>query len=108
MPSSAKINEIIQSDNLILIDFYATWCTPCKLMAKILGVVEKSFSRKIKVLQVDVDKYAELSEKYDVQGLPTLVLFHKGEIIWRRSGVLPQDYLMNELNQTISLREKRA
>lgn len=108
MPSSARINEIIQSDNLILIDFYATWCTPCKLMSKILGTVEKSLGRKIKVLQVDVDKYVELSEKYDVQGLPTLVLFQKGEIIWRRSGVLPQDYLMNELNQTISLHEKRA
>lgn len=106
MPSSAKLASLINTDEPVLVDFYASWCSPCKLLHPILKGVEKSFHHKLKILAIDVDKNPELASKFDVQGLPTLVLFKGGEILWRSSGVLPEDYLIQEIENKLNSRVK--
>ena len=87
---SQSFNSVIQSDKPVLVDFYAEWCGPCKMMAPILKQVKDD-------LKVDVDKNPQAANAYQVQGVPTLILFKKGQILWRQSGVVPANALKQEL-----------
>lgn len=80
-------NSIINSDKPVLVDFFAEWCGPCKSMAPEL----KKFAGSqdiVRVLKIDVDKNREASAKFNIQGVPTLILFRKGQILWRQSGAM--------------------
>lgn len=92
-------NELIQSDKPVLVDFFAEWCGPCKVMAPILKEVKEEVGDAASILKVDVDKNPQAAAQFQVQGVPTLILFKKGEILWRQSGVVPKNGLVGVINK---------
>ncbi len=95
----SKFNELINSDTPVLVDFYATWCGPCKTMSPILDEVATQVQGKAKIIKVDVDKNQQAAAAYQVRGVPTLILFKNGKQIWKQSGVVPANELVNLINQ---------
>ena len=83
-----NFNEIINSEQLTLVDFFATWCGPCKTMHPVLEQLKEQMGDRLRILKIDVDKNEALSSSYRVQAVPTLMLFRKGELLWRQSGAL--------------------
>ena len=83
-----SFGTITDSEIPVLIDFFATWCGPCQTLAPILQDVKKDLGEKVKIIKVDVDKNQELAQKFQVRGVPTLMLFKNGKQLWRQSGVL--------------------
>jgi len=91
--------DIIASEQLVLIDFFAEWCSPCKTMSPILEEVKISLGDRVKVLKIDVDKNQRLAAALNVQGVPTLVLYKKNELLWRQSGVVPMNDIISKINE---------
>lgn len=94
-----NFNDLIQQDKLVLVDFYATWCGPCKMMTPILEELKQKIGDSAHIVKVDVDKNQNAAAKYQVRGVPTLILFKKGEQVWRQSGVLSASELERILLQ---------
>jgi thioredoxin len=92
-------NEIIQSDKTVLVDFSAEWCGPCKMMAPILKDVKKEVGDSVTILKVDVDKSPKAASDYQVQGVPTLILFKNGKLLWRQSGVMSKAGLVSVIKK---------
>lgn len=90
-----SFNTIIDSETPVLVDFHATWCGPCKLLAPILKGVKGVLGEHVKIIKIDVDKNQSLASKYQVRGVPTLLLFKNGKQVWRESGVLQQNEIVN-------------
>src|SRR5690606_26409053 len=87
----SRFGEIINSDKPVLVDFYATWCGPCKMQEPILKKVKENLGEKATIIKVDVDKNPEAAGQFQVQSVPTLILFKNGKIVWRQSGVVPEE-----------------
>lgn len=94
-----KFNEMINGEQLTLVDFFATWCGPCKMMHPILEQLKEKMGDDIRILKVDVDKNEALSMQYRIQSVPTLMLFKKGEMLWRQSGAMSLNDLMLKISQ---------
>jgi len=92
-------NEIIQSDKLALVDFSAAWCGPCKMMAPILKDVKKELGDAVTIIKVDVDQSPQAAQHYQVQGVPTLILFKNGKQLWRQSGVVNKPGLVGVIKK---------
>lgn len=93
--------EIINSEQPILLDFFATWCGPCQMMGPILQQVKEELGDEVKILKVDIDKYRDLAAKYQVQSVPTFAIFKNSQLLWKESGAKPKEYLVNELKKYI-------
>lgn len=94
-----KFNEMINGEQLTLVDFFATWCGPCKMMHPILEQLKEKMGDDIRILKVDVDKNEAQSMQYRIQSVPTLMLFKKGEMLWRQSGAMSLNDLMQKISQ---------
>ncbi|MHB1921585.1 MAG: thioredoxin [Chitinophagaceae bacterium] len=98
--------ELIGSSTPTLVDFYATWCGPCKMMPPILKELKKKIGDQAKIIQVDVDKSPEVARQYQIQGVPTLALFRDGQIIWRQSGVVQAEFLRQVITRHLPKSEQ--
>jgi thioredoxin 1 len=91
--------ELISSDKPVLVDFFAEWCGPCKMMTPILKEVKTAMGDDVTIIKVDVDKNPQAADAFQVQGVPTLIIFQKGKIKWRQAGVVQAKQLQQLLQQ---------
>ncbi len=94
---SVKFQEIINSDRPVLIDFFATWCNPCKVMASVLNSVKEKVGSAARIVMIDVDQYPQIAAQYGVRGVPALFVFKNGEIVWQHSGTVDVNTLTDVL-----------
>ncbi|MEX0769576.1 MAG: thioredoxin [Balneolaceae bacterium] len=100
---TTSFTEMINSDTPLLVDFHADWCGPCKMMAPILKNLKKEMGEDLQIIKIDVDKNSDAAIKYQVRGVPTLILFHKGNLLWQQSGVVQLPQLKQMIRQKLSL-----
>ena len=94
----SSFNNIINSKTPVLVVFFADWCGPCKSLAPILKEVKEELGNNIKIVKIDVDKNLPLASKYQVRGVPTMILFKDGKQVWRQSGMLQKSEIINIIN----------
>lgn len=93
----SNFSTIIKSEKPVLIDFFATWCGPCKMLSPILREVKDSLGDRISIIKIDVDKNQQISSQYQVRGVPTMILFQNGKQLWRQSGVLTKEEIIKTI-----------
>ncbi|GLB51975.1 thioredoxin [Neptunitalea chrysea] len=93
----SSFKDLINQSKPVLIDFYAEWCGPCKMMAPILHNVKNDMGNQVSILKIDVDKNQELAAKYQIRGVPTLMIFKEGKQLWRQSGVVQEQQIKEVL-----------
>jgi len=97
-----KFNEIINQEQLTLVDFYADWCGPCKTLAPILQEVKLVLKDEVKIIKINVDQHQDLASEFMVRGVPTMLLFKKGELLWRQSGVMSRNDLVKVIREHLN------
>ncbi|WP_313098158.1 thioredoxin family protein [Epilithonimonas sp.] len=96
---SQKFQELIQSERPVLIDFFATWCQPCKVQSSVLNSVKEQVGDKARIVKIDVDQFPTIAADNGVRGVPTLAIFKNGELLWKESGV-------HDVNSLVGLLER--
>lgn len=97
----SSFSEIITKDKPVLVDFYATWCGPCKALAPVLKQVKESVKNEASIIKIDIDKNPNLATKLNVRGVPTLILYKNGKLIWRQSGVVSKELIIAKIKEQL-------
>lgn len=95
----SSFNDLINGNQLVLVDFFADWCGPCKMMSPILQEVKSIVKDQVKIIKINVDTNPELAAKFMVRGVPTLILFKNGNVLWRQSGVASKEDLVRLISE---------
>lgn len=95
----STFSEIINGETPVLVDFFAEWCGPCKMMTPVLEELKNDLKEDIIILKINVDKNTAISSKFEIKGVPTFMLFKQGKMLWRQSGMLQKQDLVNLINQ---------
>ncbi|MDZ7604831.1 MAG: thioredoxin [Cyclobacteriaceae bacterium] len=102
MSSKKTFNDLLKTSDIpVLVDFYADWCGPCKVLSPIVQEIASSMHGRVKVIKVNVDKNQHAAAHYGIRGVPTLILFRKGQVLWRQSGAMPKKALEDTLNKML-------
>jgi thioredoxin 1 len=96
-----SFNQIINGNLPVLVDFYADWCGPCKTMAPVIQEVGRQMSGKARVLKINVEKNQQLAYQYGIQAVPTFAIFRHGRVVWRHSGTIDKNSIVNHLSNNI-------
>lgn len=100
--STTSFHELIRTHPTpVLVDFWAEWCGPCKVIAPVLKEIARAYASRLTVVKVNVDEKPHIAQEYGIQGIPTLILFKNGSVAWRVSGALPYEQLDRELRQRL-------
>lgn len=96
---SQKFQELISSERPVLVDFFATWCQPCKVQSSVLNTVKENVGEKARIVKIDVDQFPQIAAQVGVRGVPTLAVYKNGELLWKESGVHDVNTLTELLNR---------
>ncbi|MDA9003274.1 thioredoxin [Flavobacteriaceae bacterium] len=99
----STFQQIIQDPKPVLIDFYATWCGPCKMMPPILTQLKEKMGENLRIIKIDVDKNPEVASKYQIRGVPTLMLMRESKVLWKQSGVQEVNVLKQTIEQHLEI-----
>ena len=99
----STFQQIIQDPKPVLIDFYATWCGPCKMMPPILIQLKEKMGENLRIIKIDVDKNPEVASKYQIRGVPTLMLMRESKVLWKQSGVQEVNVLKQTIEQHLEI-----
>ena len=94
-----NFDAIINDTRPVIVDFHALWCGPCKVQSPILSDIASEFGERVRVIKIDVDQNPGLASKYHIQGVPTVIIFKNGQLVWRQSGVVSKNQLREMVNQ---------
>ena len=97
----SKFNELINGSCPVLIDFFAEWCSPCHTMSPILKEVKSHYGNNLKIIKINIDKNQQVTEKFQVRGVPTFILFKQGELLWKQSGLIEKSNFINKIDPFI-------
>jgi thioredoxin 1 len=96
-----NFDSVIQDIRPVVVDFHALWCSPCKMQSPILKEIATELGDRIKVIKIDVDQNSEIASRYNVQSVPTLIIFKNGKLVWRQSGVVSKNQLFSVLMKNV-------
>lgn len=96
---SQKFQELIHSERPVLVDFFATWCQPCKVQSSVLHTVKENIGEKARIVKIDIDQFPQIASENGVRGVPTLAIYKNGELLWKESGVHDVNTLTQLLNR---------
>ncbi|MEX2603344.1 MAG: thioredoxin [Gracilimonas sp.] len=96
-----SFTELINGDVPVLVDFYADWCAPCKMMTPILQQLKQEMGDAINIIKIDTEKNPDVAIRYQVRGIPNLILFHKGDLLWQQAGVVQMPQLQQMIQQKL-------
>ncbi|MBR1522470.1 MAG: thioredoxin [Bacteroidales bacterium] len=96
-----NFDQLIKSDKLVIVDFWATWCGPCRMLSPVLDEVEAELSDKLEVVKVNVDDADEVAARYRIMSIPTLLFFKNGEIVDKTVGAMPKNVLLEKITPNL-------
>ena len=94
----SAFQDLINGSTPVLIDFFADWCSPCHAMTPVIKEIKTNYGEKLKVIKIDIDKNVKVADKFQVKGVPTFIVYKKGEIVWRKAGIIEKGNFIDQLD----------